>query len=292
MLLLLSEVTGEVGRAILAELANQPVRVRALLPTGAELPIQAPNIEVARCDGTGDERMLHQAVEGVEAAFIASAVSPQMAESHLRFVAAAKAAGVQRIVQSSVVGADPKMCCARVLRWFGQAETTAESSSIGITRLRSTNLLQHLLEFAPSIAQQGLIAGPFRTTLWNWVDARDVGAVAATILRSSAHIGQTYTVTGAESMNYPQIAERIGRVLEKPVRYADITANEARGWLQRKGLSAVMIEAKLELWDACASNLINVPATSVVKDITGREPRTLEQFVRDYRHRFVAASVA
>ena len=75
-----------------------------------------------------------------------------------------------------------------------------------------------------------------------------------------SHSGRTYTVTGAESLSYPQIAERMSRILGKPVRYTDITANEARGWLQGKGLSPVMIEAKLELWDACASNLINVAA--------------------------------
>ena len=47
-----------------------------------------------------------------------------------------------------------------------------------------------------------------------------------------------------------------------------------------------MIEAKLELWDACASNLINVAPNSVVKEVTGREPRSLEDFVRDYKDRF------
>ncbi len=66
----------------------------------------------------------------------------------------------------------------------------------------------------------------------------------------------------------------MSRILDKPVRYTDITANEARGWLQGKGLSPVMVEAKLELWDACASNLINAPPTQVVKEVTGREPRS------------------
>jgi hypothetical protein len=82
------------------------------------------------------------------------------------------------------------------------------------------------------------------------------------------------------------------RVFGRPVRYTDITANEARGWLQGKGLSPVMIEAKLELWDACASNLINAPPTQVVKEVTGREPRTIDEFARDYKKQFLTASAA
>jgi uncharacterized protein YbjT (DUF2867 family) len=290
-MILVTDVTGHVGRAVLAELANQPVAVRALLNEPADLPVRAPNIEAVQGD-LADEASLQRALQGVEAAFLASSFSPQIAETHTRAVAVAKAAGVARVVQLSSVGANASLCCARALRWLGQAERSVADSGLSITRLRPTMLLQLLFEFAPSIAQQGLIAGPFRSTPWTWVDARDVGAVAAAALRDPAHAGRTYTVTGAEQLSYPQIAERLSQILAKPVRYTDITANEARGWLQAKGLSPVMIEAKLELWDACASNFINVAPTNVVKEVTGRVPRSVEDFVQDYRSRFQPASAA
>lgn len=290
-MLLVTEVTGPVGKAVLAELANGPVAVRALLQPGGELPIQAPNIEAVHFDPT-DAASLQRAVQGVEALFLASQFSPQLAEAHMRIVSAAKAAGVRRLVQLSGVGADPNMCCARMLRWYGQAEVSVAAAGLEVTRLRPSMLLQNLFEFAPAIAQHGVIAGPFRSTKWTWVDARDVGAVAAVALRDGTHSGRTYTVTGSESLSYPQIAERLSRILGKPVRYTDITANEARGWLQGKGLSPVMIEAKLELWDACASNLINVPPTQVLKEVTGREPRSVDEFLRDYKKQFLTANAA
>jgi hypothetical protein len=53
-----------------------------------------------------------------------------------------------------------------------------------------------------------------------------------------------------------------------------------------------MIEAKLEFWDACASNMLNVAPNSVVQDVTGRPPRSLEEFVQDYKSRFLSASAA
>jgi uncharacterized protein YbjT (DUF2867 family) len=289
---LVTDVTGHVGRAVLAELANQPVAVRALLQEPVDLPIKAPNIEAVRPD-PDDPGSLQRAFEGVEAAFLASGYSPHIAEAHLKMANAAKAAGVRRFVQLSGVGANPQMCCARMLRWLGQAESgVAACPDVAVTRLRPAYMLQLLFEFAPTIAQQGLIAGPFRSNAWSWVDARDVAAVAVAALKDPSHAGRIYTVTGSESLSFPQIADRLSHILGKPVRYHDITANEARGWLQGKGLSPVMIEAKLEYWDACASNMLNVPPNSVVQDVTSRPPRTLEAFVQDYKARFLSASAA
>jgi len=289
---LVTDVMGHVGRAVLAELANQPVAVRALLQEPVDLPIKAPNIEVVRAD-PDDASSLQRAFEGVEAAFLASGYSPHIAENHLKMANAAKAAGVRRFVQLSGVGANPQMCCARMLRWLGQAESgVAACPEVALTRLRPAYMLQLLFEFAPTVAQQGLIAGPFRSNAWSWVDARDVAAVAVAALKDPSHAGRIYTVTGSESLSFPQIADRLSHILGKPVRYHDITANEARGWLQGKGLSPVMIEAKLEYWDACASNMLNVPPNTVVQDVTGRPPRTLEEFVQDYKARFLSASAA
>lgn len=289
---LVTDVTGHVGRAVLAELANQPVAVRALLQEPVDLPIKAPNIEAVRPDPE-DPSSLQGAFEGVEAAFLASGYSPHIAEAHLKLANAAKAAGVKRFVQLSGVGANPQMCCARMLRWLGQAESgVAACPDVAVTRLRPAYMLQLLFEFAPTIAQQGLIAGPFRSNAWSWVDARDVAAVAVAALKDPSHAGRIYTVTGSESLSFPQIADRLSHILGKPVRYHDITANEARGWLQGKGLSPVMIEAKLEYWDACASNMLNVPPNTVVQDVTGRPPRSLEAFVQDYKARFLSASAA
>lgn len=289
---LVTDVTGHVSRAVLAELANQPVAVRALLTEPGDLTVKAPNIEAVRADPE-DLSSLQRAFEGVEAAFLASGYSPHIAETHLKIANAAKAAGVKRLVQLSGVGANPQMCCARMLRWLGQAESgVAACPEVALTRLRPAYMLQLLFEFAPTIAQQGVIAGPFRSNAWSWVDARDVAAVAVAALKDPSHAGRIYTVTGSESLSFPQIADRLSHILGKPVRYHDITANEARGWLQGKGLSPVMIEAKLEYWDACASNMLNVPPNTVVQDVTGRPPRSLEDFVRDYKARFLSASAA
>ena len=100
--------------------------------------------------------------------------------------AAAKAAGVQRLVQLSGVGADPNMCCARMLRWYGQAEVTVAAAGLEVTRLRPSMLMQNLFEFAPSIAQQGVISGPVP------FDQVDVGRRARRRRRCCSHAARPF----------------------------------------------------------------------------------------------------
>lgn len=282
---LVTDAAGHVGKAVIAELVQHSAPVRVLHQIPGD-PLAAPSTVQIAPFNLSDPASVQRSVEGVEAIFLACPSQPQVTEAQLRLVDAARAAGVKRIVQLSCVGADENMCCARLLRWYGEAESAVAARGLPVTRLRPTILLQMLLEFAPSILQQGLIAGPFRSTKWMWVDARDVAAVACAALRDAKHANQTYVITGAEYISYDEVAERMGAVLGKKIRYTDITANEARGWLQAKGVPPVMVEAKLELWDACASNLINVAPTNVVTEVTGREPRSIEDFARDYRAQF------
>ncbi|HEX2492985.1 MAG TPA: NmrA family NAD(P)-binding protein [Steroidobacter sp.] len=286
---LVTDAAGHVGKAVIAELTQQSVPVRVLIQRPSEPPTLPAGAEIVHCN-LADAASVQRAVEGVEAIFLACPSMPQITESQLRLVHAAKAAGVSRVVQLSCAGADAQICCARMLRWYGEAENAIAAIGPHVTRLRPTIQMQTLLEFAPSIAQHGLIAGPFRSTQWTWIDARDVAAVAVAALRDPRHAQHAYVITGSESLSYHQVAARLGAVLGKTIRYNDITANEARGWLQGKGVSPVMIEATLEFWDACASNLINIAPTNVVQEVTGREPRSLEDFARDYRTQFGATA--
>lgn len=282
---LVTGATDKVGQAVLAELTAKAVAVRVLVEDSSRLGPVGANVEVMQAD-VADEHSLKQALAGVEAAFLAAPLGPKMTDFHARFAEAAKSMHLPRIVQLSGVGADASLCCTRALRWLGQTECTMRDFPC-VTHLRPTFLMQILLKFYSSVGQHGLIAGPFRSGKWTFVDGRDVGAVAAAALTDAKYAGQTLTVTGSEELTYTEVAERLSKVLDRPVKYVDITANEARGRLQTYGVSPVMIEALLELWDACASKLVNVAPTSVVKDVTGREPRTLEQFALDYREYFI-----
>jgi uncharacterized protein YbjT (DUF2867 family) len=284
-MILVTGATGDVGKAVLAGLTDKPVAVRAFVHSTRDITTHAANIEVFQ-GNFENEADVRRALAGVDAAFLATETCPAMVDLQSKFIALAKISGVRRLVHLSGVGANTQICCARTLRWLGQLEATAATSGMTVTHLRSTFMMQNLLQFASSIKQEGVIAGPFRSGRWTFVDARDVGAVGAVALLNDKHDDQTYVVTGSESLSYKEVAERLTSTLDKPVRYLDITANEARGRLQASGANPVMIEATLELWDACASNLVNVAPTNIVQELTGRAPRLLTEFIADHRQQF------
>jgi len=286
-MLLVTGATGKVGSAVLAELANGPHRVRALVRDPAKLTVRAPNIEVVTGD-FGDPSSLDAALIGIDAAFLASAFDPRMTELQMNFVEAAKRAKLPRVVLLSGIGANARQCCVRTLRWHGQIESSLQAAGIATTSLRAAFFFQNLLKLG--ITKEGVIAGPFRNIQWPWIDARDVGAVAATTLTHAKHVGKTYTLAVPELLSYHEVAERLTAVLQTPIKYMDISSNETRGRLRLEGGSPVLVEAKLELSDAFASGYIKVEPNQLVKEITGREPRSIENFAHEYRTRFLRAA--
>src|SRR5690606_18531316 len=128
-MLLVTDVTGHIGAAVLAELAGTPVQVRALVAPADPAPaVQGANIEVVRVD-LQDAAGLQQAMTGVQGMFLSAPLGPNLAADHAALARAAQAAGVRRVVQLSGLGANPEMCCARVLRWLGEAEQAIAADS-------------------------------------------------------------------------------------------------------------------------------------------------------------------
>jgi uncharacterized protein YbjT (DUF2867 family) len=215
MMILVTDATGHVGKAVIAALADASFAVRALVRDPAQLAGISTHVELVAADHT-DPQSLARALSNVDVVFLASPSDPRMVEIHTRMIAAAKQTGVPRLVQLSGVGANAQLCCTRTLRWLGQVEAVADHSGLAVTHLRPAFLMQNLLSFARSIAQSGVIAGPFRSGKWPLVDARDVAAVAAAVLKSPAHDGQVYTVTGAELLSFHEIVELLSEALGKP----------------------------------------------------------------------------
>lgn len=288
-MLLVVGTSGHVGNAVLKTLAGTPYRLRALLRTPDQPVPRAANIEVAVGD-LAELSTVQRALEGVETAFLASSFAASLPELQIRFIEAAKAAGVRRIVQLSGMGANTNSTCVRAFSWYGQVEEALLASGLQHVRVRPSFTLQSLFAGAPDIIDQGLIYGPYRTVPWLWVDARDVGEVAVAAMTNEAHDGQIFTVTGSEAISFPELAECMSKVLNIPVRYLDVTSNEMRGRLQARGANAIVVSAMLEMCDAYVSGFLRVEATSVVRDLTGHAPRTVEQFLTDYRERFLRAA--
>jgi uncharacterized protein YbjT (DUF2867 family) len=205
----------------------------------------------------------------------------------LPFVAAAAAAGVRHIIYLSVPGADTTPMVPH-----HAVEKALAASGVPHTILRAgffaQNLCRDITTHAVDIAAHDEIfvpAGRGRTT---FVDSRDVAEVAVRIMTDPApHAGKAYLLTGPESLDYFEVAERFTAELGRPIRYANpsVPAFWARLWsrVTWDTLSFMTIVYTLTRFGK------NAPTGDDLPRLLGRPPRTMADFVRDYRDRFSGA---
>ena len=98
--------------------------------------------------------------------------------------------------------------------------------------------------------------------------------MAAELLVGEGHDGKTYDVTGRESLSFAEIAEIAG------ARYKDETLDEAYASRAGYGAPDWQVEAWVTTYLAVARGELDV-VTDTVKRLTGHEPVTLAEFIRE-----------
>ena len=118
-----------------------------------------------------------------------------------------------------------------------------------------------------------------RYMLFNEV-ARDIGAVCAEVLSGEGHAGQSYEITGPELLTFYDAADRFSEVLGEKVEYVAIPMDQFRekmtGLLVPWHLNAVC-----ELFREIAEIGLD-HTTDTFKELIGRDPRSLKQFIEDH----------
>lgn len=282
-MILVTGATGTSGVEIvkaLLELGNVP-RVLARDP-GKAARLLGDEVEIARGD-FADPGSLEAACDGVDAALLLSAPTTDMLADQVRFVDAAKRAGVGRVVKFSAVGAHPG-AAHRFGDWHGQVEVRLERSGLGWTHLRPNFFHQNLLGQA-AMMKGGALYVPAGDGRAPFVDVRDIAAVAAHVLSEDGHDGRVYDVTGPAAVSYADVAAAFSAALGRAVTYVDVPADAARQSMTGAGLPGWLADALNEL-NAAMKQWRFAGVTDVVRRVGRKEPVSVEQFVREHAAAF------
>jgi uncharacterized protein YbjT (DUF2867 family) len=281
-MILVTGATGKTGRALVQELVSMGVAVRAVVRDRAKAAdIAAAGAEIAVADLSRAETLASILV-GIDKAYLMTAADPQQVMLHSNFIRAAKQAGVRHIVRHSVRGADPDSP-VKLGRWHAISQKELEDSGMVWTHLQPVYNMQNFLTFAATIQSQGAFYAPMRDGALSMVDARDVAAVAATTLVDDIHHRRkTYLITGPEALTFAEAAEQLSAVLGKPVRYMDVSREDARKALLQRGMPEWYVEDLLGFYDFYSTGA-GAPVSDVVARITRQPGRRFRQFVQDYR---------
>ena len=264
------------GREVMRSLDGR-CRLRALVHSDvsdAEIARRYPRAERVQRDLL-DAATLETAFAGVDRVFLLTPSVPEQLRLEENALAAALNAGVQRIVyvSSTDVGWEIELSAAhRVM------ERRLADSGVDHTVLRPEYLLNNLLGEVEELSRGRLVA-PSADGRCPFVDARDVGAVAAAVLLAAEPLPGPLEVTGPESLSFTQLAGRLQAALGRPVEHVDPAPAE---WVQETvsaGMGPWLAHALAEYFEALRERPLE--ASDDTRRVIGRSPRSVEDFTDD-----------
>ena len=257
--------------------------VRLLRVTGTPVRLltrSAPGPDEVTGD-LADPASLDQAMKGADAVFLLSSAAPGELAWHRNASEAAARAGVGHLVRSSILGADPASP-ARFIRDHGQADELLRASGVPFTILRPNFYMHNVTDlWPPSLDPQGNYYAPAGEARISMVDARAVAADAARVLAGEP-AGQARDVTGPEALSHAEAAGKLAASLGRPVRYVPVDDAAARSGMLAAGMGEWLTDGLVELYqDYRRPDGYAARVHDTVRDLTGAEPRTLDQALAD-----------
>ena len=269
--------TGNVGRPLVAELLAKGEQVRAASRSGKA----ADGAEGVRFDFT-DEATFGPALEGVDRAYVLAPTGTlDVLGTILPFVRLAAGRKV-KIVFQSVSGADANDDIP-----YRQIELFLERSGTPSVILRPNWFTDNFELFWLEGIKHGVISVPAGEGKSSFIDVRDIAASAAAALTTDKFDGQAFNLTGPEALSYGEAAAILSRASGRPIAYRAATDGEFVSTLVGAGVPkayaeflAAIFHPVREGWTAAVSN--------AVQTLTGRAPRSVEAYARDYAGVFAA----
>lgn len=137
--------------------------------------------------------------------------------------------------------------------------------------------MSNALRWLPQLRVGDLVRAPFAGVPIAAIDPYDVAAVAAVALVSEGHASRSYSLSGPEAMLPREQLRVLGAVLGRSLRFEGQPDAEARVEMS-KSWPPEFLDALFRFYAEGEFNDTVVLPT--VQEITGREPRTFEQWAR------------
>jgi uncharacterized protein YbjT (DUF2867 family) len=282
MTFLLTGATGQVGSIVARNLLDRGHRVRALVrDPGAAAARLGTDIEYVRGD-LEDPATLPAALKGVDAAYLATAPSPEMTRQEANFIEAAAGTGLPRLVALGVIGTDPSV---PIFKFHQDIEAKITASGIPATLLRPAGFYSSFL-FMAKMIQAGVLPSAAADGGLAWVDHADVAGVAtAVLLDGPRHVGQVVEITGPVALTSDDVAAALERALEHPVAHQRLDERTLQVQLASFGLPGWLVDSFLGQQRLTREDRLST-VTRTVENVLGRPPRTFDQWLAENKGAF------
>lgn len=279
MSVLVLGATGNLGPHVVSELSSLGKTPRVLVRDADRArTVLGAGVEIVAGDMTEPAALLG-AVDGIDSVFLLSPHSFTMADAQLAVIRTLRRTGI-RIVKlsgtSSAITPDGPYAC----REHWEVERVLEGSGQPFVILRPNAFMQVIVgkQLIPGLQSTGTVVNALGDAGVSFVDARDVGAVAARVLTASDWDGQTLVLTGPRSVTYGEIAAILSQRMGTPASVVDMTLDDLRATFIGRGMAEWEADHFVEMYELWAEHESEF-VTDTVEQVTGRAPRTIEAFL-------------
>ncbi|HEY5996792.1 MAG TPA: SDR family oxidoreductase [Candidatus Deferrimicrobiaceae bacterium] len=242
--------TGHLGRLVVARLKS--LMAPEILVALARTPAKAAGLGiVVRVADYSDPGTLAVALEGIDTLLlISSSEIGQRAAQHRNVIDAAKQAGVDHVVYTSLLHADrsPLDLAAEHV----ETERMLKDSGLGCTILRNGWYMENYTGSVKAALAGGAFIGSAGEGRISFAPRADYAEAAAAVLTGTGHEGRIYELAGDVAYTLADLAAEITRQTGKQIAYRNLPEPEYAAALRGFGLPEG-IAAAIAGWDVGAS---------------------------------------
>ncbi len=227
-----------------------------------------------------DQQSVEAALQGVSTLFMVLANHPDMIGWGENVIDAARKCGVKHIVRSAGSLADAGSYMD-IRKTIANTDNYLKQSGINYTIAAPGFFMQNFINFHAQDYRDGVLYLPAAEGKVAWTDVRDIAAVnVAVLLEPEKYRNQTLVITGSEVLSYTEAVAVMNTVLGKKTQYIAVTDNDAIKAMTEQQFPEFLIHLMIEL-NQCIRGGLAEEVTTIIKDVTGKDAITFEQFVRD-----------
>jgi uncharacterized protein YbjT (DUF2867 family) len=276
-MILVTGARGNIGGELVRVLSDADEEVRALIRRETDRSVLPAGVEGFIGDLNRPET-LSDALDGVRGVHLLSGY-----EDMPGLLGEMRRAGVEHVVlQSSSAVPDGDMTNA-VARYHILSEAAVRDSGIAWTFLQPNTFMSNTLQWVPQLHAGDVVRAAFPGVRVATIDPYDVASVSALALTSKGHEGRSYRLSGPDSLLPADRVAVLAEVLGRELRFEGQSDAEARAEMS-EGMPGKYVDAFFSFF--ADGKLDESQVLPTVQEVTGRQPRSFEQWARAHAGAF------
>ncbi len=291
---------GSTGRVIATLLLEQGIPVRAFvhkLDTGSD-ELRQKGAEIVEGDLL-NSASLQASMKDVKRAYFTYPVADGLLEATTIFATSARDAGLELVINNSQFQGSPGDLLFRDLQSAPSfrnlqhrlADRIFDWAQIGAVHLQAPPYYENVRALVSrTVAEQNAAFLPWGDgdTVIPLTGAEDVARVAATLLAASNAPSEKVYPLVSETLTVRQIVETLSKAIGRSIRYVPITDEQWADAVKER-INPHALDHLAHLWQYFRNSKERRQATNTIREVTGHDPQSLEEFFRENVKSFRAA---